>query len=159
MSGGVRRVFVDTNVLIYAVDPLDQEKHGRAAQWMSALWNPTLWNPTLGGSVGKSSTSSISPQFESRAMPHANARSVIESLAVWNPIGIGFGIVHRAWHWMDHANLSYWDALILASAETTGSDFLLTEDFQTGRKFGRVMVISPFDKAPSELGYSPASRA
>jgi predicted nucleic acid-binding protein len=154
MSGGDKRVFVDTNVLIYAVDPLDREKHERAAQWMSALWKPD---------AGRISWQVLNEFYftaiRKSRMPAANARSVIESLAVWNPIGMGFGIVHRAWHWMDHANLSYWDALILASAETTGADFLLTEDFQTGRGFGRVTVVSPFDKAPSELGYSPASRA
>jgi predicted nucleic acid-binding protein len=43
MSGGARkRVFADTNELIYAIDPLEKSKHSRAAEWISALWNPEV---------------------------------------------------------------------------------------------------------------------
>jgi predicted nucleic acid-binding protein len=32
------RVFVDTNVLVYARDRTDEEKHARALEWLAALW-------------------------------------------------------------------------------------------------------------------------
>jgi predicted nucleic acid-binding protein len=44
--------------------------------------------------------------------------------------------------------LRYWDALILTSAETLGCRWLLTEDFQEGRKYGSVEVVNPFTAAP-----------
>ena len=31
-------VFVDSNVLVYARDRTDEEKHTRALEWMAALW-------------------------------------------------------------------------------------------------------------------------
>jgi predicted nucleic acid-binding protein len=60
--------------------------------------------------------------------------------------------VQRAWEWMDRAQLSYWDALILAAAERSGAVYLLTEDFQAGRRYENVQVINPFEHLPSEFG-------
>jgi predicted nucleic acid-binding protein len=57
---------------------------------------------------------------------------------------------------VDSAGLSYWDALILASAEEAGCGYLLSEDFQTGRTFGTVTVVNPFKALPAAFGLLPA---
>ena len=43
----------------------------------------------------------------------------------------------------DH-RLSFYDALIVASAIEAGCDTLFTEDLQHGRKFGSLTVVNPF---------------
>ena len=53
---------------------------------------------------------------------------------------------------MDRAGIPYWDSLIVAAAEVAGCSYLLSEDFQEGRKFGSVTVVNPFHSSPSELG-------
>jgi predicted nucleic acid-binding protein len=50
------------------------------------------------------------------------------------------GIVERSWYWIDNAQLSYWDSLIIASAERLDCSVLLSEDFQAGRSYDRVRV-------------------
>jgi predicted nucleic acid-binding protein len=40
--------------------------------------------------------------------------------------------------------VAFWDALILAAAETCGADVLYTEDLTHGRKYGTVRVVNPF---------------
>ena len=60
-------------------------------------------------------------------------------------------MVERGWYWMDQAQLTYWDGLILASAERLGCPILLTEDFQSGRRYEGVTVINPFERSPEEL--------
>ena len=40
--------------------------------------------------------------------------------------------------------LSFYDALIVASALEAGCDTLFTEDLQHGRKFGNLTVVNPF---------------
>jgi predicted nucleic acid-binding protein len=52
---------------------------------------------------------------------------------------------------MDAAQLSYWDALILAAAQRSGARYLLSEDFQSGRRCGDVQVLNPFDHSPAEF--------
>jgi predicted nucleic acid-binding protein len=40
--------------------------------------------------------------------------------------------------------LSFYDALIIATAADAGCAVLLTEDMQHGRKFGGVTILNPF---------------
>jgi len=61
---------------------------------------------------------------------------------------MSLSVIERGWYWMDQAQLSYWDGLILASAERLGCSLLLSEDFQTGRNFEGVRVINPFEQSP-----------
>ena len=80
--------------------------------------------------------------------PAAVARTVVESYAAWQPLGWSLALVQRAWHWLDHAGLNYWDALILAAAERAGTRWILSEDFQDGRKYGSIRVVNPFRTLP-----------
>jgi predicted nucleic acid-binding protein len=43
----------------------------------------------------------------------------------------------------DH-RLSFYDALIVASATEAGCNILYSEDMQHGRKFGNVTIVNPF---------------
>ncbi len=47
--------------------------------------------------------------------------------------------------------LSWWDSVLLASALQVGADYLLTEDFQDGRRFGRLRIVDPFRIAPEDF--------
>ena len=40
--------------------------------------------------------------------------------------------------------ISLWDAMILAAAESSGARELLSEDFNHGQNYGQVSVINPF---------------
>lgn len=42
------------------------------------------------------------------------------------------------------ASLSFWDALVVETAISSGADVLYTEDLQHGQVFGPVTVINPF---------------
>ena len=81
----------------------------------------------------------------------AIVRALVESYAQWQVSPSGMGLLRRAWHWTDHAKINYWDALILAAAEINGCRWLLSEDFQHGRKYGTVQVVNPFRAEPNGL--------
>jgi predicted nucleic acid-binding protein len=49
----------------------------------------------------------------------------------------------------DRHGLSFWDALLWATADRIGVRYLLTEDFQDGRTLGGVTFVDPF-KADNE---------
>jgi predicted nucleic acid-binding protein len=82
----------------------------------------------------------------------ARAREIVEDLAHWMPVDTTIGLVQQAWHWTDTAQLSYWDALILAAAQRAGAGYLLSEDFQPNRRDQDVVVLNPFDHSASEFG-------
>ena len=51
----------------------------------------------------------------------------------------------------DRHGLSFWDALLWATADRVGVRYLLTEDFQDGRTLGGVTFVDPFKGANERL--------
>jgi predicted nucleic acid-binding protein len=141
------RYFVDSNLLLYYVDPVDARKQARAMEWLEALWmagagclswqvlHEFYWNAVR----------------KMRLEP-ARAREIVEDLAHWKPVDTTLGLVQQAWHWMDSAQLSYWDALILAAAQRAGARYLLSEDFQPNRRYDEIQALNPFDRSASDFG-------
>ncbi|HEY2016930.1 MAG TPA: PIN domain-containing protein [Bryobacteraceae bacterium] len=136
--------FVDTNVLLYSFDPADPLKHELAKRWVAELWS---------SSRGRLSWQVLNEFYANAArklkMPGAAARDAVKTFALWQPLGFDMGNMQRAWYWMDRAGVSYWDGLILGSAEELGCRWLLSEDFQAGRKYGSVQVVNPFETDPA----------
>lgn len=144
--------FVDTNVLLYAVDPLRADKAAAARLWLSLLWE---------NGAGRISWQ-VLHEFYSNALrklrqPPRQARAVVEDLATWQPVDTTVALIRRAWHWMDAARIPYWDALIVAAAELAGCSFLLSEDFQRGRRFGEITIVDPFQSEPAQFRLQPRS--
>ena len=52
--------------------------------------------------------------------------------------------VDRALGQLSAGHLSYWDALLLASADEAGCTVLLTEDMGDGERLGNVEIVNPF---------------
>jgi predicted nucleic acid-binding protein len=46
------------------------------------------------------------------------------------------------------AQLSFWDGLIVASAEQSGASILLSEDLNHGQIIAGIKIINPFHKVP-----------
>ena len=140
--------FVDSNLLLYHVDPFDREKRERATDWLNHLW--------LAG-AGRLSWQVLHEFYwnavRKMKLDSADAREIVEDLAHWRPVDTSLGLIREAWEWMDAAQLSYWDALIVAAAQRCGARYLLSEDFQHGRSFGGVDVLNPFQRSPSEFSW------
>jgi predicted nucleic acid-binding protein len=51
----------------------------------------------------------------------------------------------------DRHGLSFWDALLWATADRIGVRYLLTEDFQDGRTLGGVTFVDPFNGENARL--------
>lgn len=143
-----RRFFVDTNVLLYSVDARQARKQEQARLWLEALWE---------SGAGRLSWQ-VLHEFYANAVRKTGvapgpAQKIVEAFARWRPVEMNLGLIQRGWHWMDKAGVSYWDSLILAAAEQAGCSWMLSEDFQSGRAYGSVTVINPFDRSPSDLGF------
>ncbi|MGD0500051.1 MAG: PIN domain-containing protein [Bryobacteraceae bacterium] len=141
--------FADSNVLLYAIDRRDRVKQRGARDWLDALWKHgagrlswQVLNEFYANATGKIGA------------PRGEVRQTLESFAWWEPVGFSLGLVQRAWYWIDAARIPYWDSLILAAAERAGCAYLLTEDFQAGRKFADLAVVNPFRSKPGEFGLS-----
>jgi predicted nucleic acid-binding protein len=84
-------------------------------------------------------------------LPPDTVSGTVELLVQWQPVGFHMSTLRRAWLWSDTAGLPYWDALIVAAAETTACRYLLSEDFQAGRRFGEITAVNPFHTTPADF--------
>lgn len=146
MPAGASICFLDTNVLLYALDSAHPSRQRLAAAWLQHLWqhgsgrlswqvlHEFYWNATRKLGLGTALT-----------------RGWVREFALWQPVEASPGLVALAWEWQDRARLAYWDALILAAALRSGAAYLLSEDFQGGRRYGACTVVNPFATSPSEL--------
>ena len=103
-------VYVQADLDMKRKAPVDSGKQARAMECLAALWvagagclswqvlHEFYWNAVR----------------KMRLEP-ARAREIVEDLAHWTPVDTTLGLVQQAWHWTDAAQLSYWDALILAA--------------------------------------------
>lgn len=80
-------------------------------------------------------------------MPRRELRDVVAALLDFPLIVVGAAQIASAIHAEERYNISFWDALILAAAESGGADVLYTEDLNDGQRYGTVMVRNPF-RAP-----------
>jgi predicted nucleic acid-binding protein len=142
------RVFVDTNVLVYARDRTDEEKNRVALAWLSALWDARAGR--LSWQVLQEYYVTVTRRLDSPRDP-ALAREDVASLVTWRPGSIGLSTMDAAWSLEDRFQLSWWDALIVAAAGAAECTHLLSEDLQDGQVFDGVTVVSPFTHAPANI--------
>src|ERR1019366_797636 len=127
--------------------PSNPPSEVRATEWLEALW--------MAG-AGRLSWQVLHEFYwnavRKMRLEPAQAREIVEDISQWRPVDTSLGLVQRAWYWVDEAQLSYWDALIMAGAQRSGARYLLSEDFQSTRRYEHVQVLNPFDQSPSEFG-------
>jgi predicted nucleic acid-binding protein len=141
-------VFVDSNVLVYARDRTDEEKHIRALEWMAALWESE--SGRLSYQVLHEYYVTVTAKLDP---PRAtsDARADVVSLAAWQPLSVDLAVIDEAWDVQDRFGFSWWDALIVAAARLGGCAYLLTEDLQDGQVLDGLTVISPFTHDPRDV--------
>ena len=138
-------VFVDTNVFVYARDPGHPEKQERALEWLAHLW---------ASGDGRVSTQVLNEYYATvtrrltPGLPQARARADVEALFAWDPQPVDRALVQRAFEIGEAAQISHWDALIVAAARAAGCTHLLSEDLNDGQRIDAVTVISPFTHTP-----------
>lgn len=142
------KIFVDTNVIIYSRDATEPNKQLQAIAWMKYLWEHRS---------GRLSFQVLQEFYVTAVfkldpgMDPESARKDVRSLVTWQPLPVESHVVEGAWVIQDRYNLSWWDALIVSSAQMIGCPYLLTEDLQENQKLGDVQVINPFHRSPESL--------
>ncbi len=133
------RVTIDTNVLVYAVDRSAGEKHTHAVRLVDAAvdWNCVLALQAL--------NEFFAATTRKRMMPVADAVAQVEDWLRLFPIQTaGPATLRRAMAAVREHGLSFWDAMLWATAREAGCGILLSEDFQHGRVLGGVRFHNPF---------------
>jgi predicted nucleic acid-binding protein len=139
-------VFVDTNVLLYALDDADPGKQRVARNWRAELWRSRR---------GRISFQVLAEFYVNalrlRADAREEARAEVRDLLAWSPVVTDAALLERGWKIQDRYQLSYWEALIVAAANAASCRYLLTEDLKVGQMLDGTEVVNPFLRVPESL--------
>lgn len=144
MASAKPSCFVDTNVLVYAIDPRFPEKRQRAAELLRR--------------VIRTRTLVLSPQNlnefywvaaeKRRLIGRTEARAFLQPLTQFCTALANAEVTFLAWHLQDETKLAFWDCMLLASATFAECRFFFSEDLQHGREIDGVTIVSPFISDP-----------
>lgn len=132
-------VFLDTNILVYAVasDDNEQIKRQRALEIIETK------EFAISTQVLQEFYVTVTRKFAEPLTPE-QALAWIEELEVFPCVTIEPSLVKIAIEVSVRYQISYWDGAIVAAAESISVPWLYSEDLNHGQRYGRVEVLNPF---------------
>lgn len=134
-----KRCFIDTNALVYA-DSSDEPRKQRIAIDMIKH----LRFERLGVLSTQVLNEYIQVGLRKLGLPHPHIREQVHCYRQFDLAAVTPETIDMALDLHQQHALSYWDALIVASAHISGCAVLLTEDMGTGEVLAGVKLLNPF---------------
>lgn len=141
MSGN--RKFVDTNVLVYAHDVTAGDRHDRARALLEELWDSRegCLSVQVLQEFFVTTTRKIPKPLEA-----SRAGQIISDLALWHVHAPAARDVLAAIDIHQQTGASFWDAMIVRSAQELSCRTLYSEDLNPGQTYAGVQVSNPFQR-------------
>jgi len=134
------RVFLDTNVLVYAYDASEPVQRARARTLLADLEDAVVSTQVLAEFyVALTRVGGVKPP-----VAPADAEAAVTSLSELTVVVVDVSMVLAGVRRARQSRLSLWDALIVEASLAANCDRLLTEDLQHGQRFGDLAVENPF---------------
>lgn len=143
------KVFVDTNVLVYAYDRSDPEKNRIAGGVVQGLWETGL---------GVVSTQVLQEFYVTvtskvpKPLPAEDARTLVEDLLKWEVFVNDGGCILSAIGLQKRLKYAFRDCLIINAAIESGAGTLASEDLADGQEIKGVQIVNPFGTRRAQAG-------
>ena len=135
------KVFLDTNILVYAYDESESEKQTTA----QALLTRGIEREEAVLSTQVLSEFFVVVTRRIKAPLSANqAEQVIDLLSILPVVEVDLKLVKRAVSVHGELQISYWDSLIISAAERAGCTKIQSEDLNAGQVYLGARVENPF---------------
>jgi predicted nucleic acid-binding protein len=141
------KVFVDTNILLYAHDPSTRAKHVRARSLLEKLWE------SGGGVLSTQVLQELCVNLRRKAahpLSIERTRELLQDYLSWEIVINTAESVVEALTIEQRYNISFWDALIIQAAQSAGASIIYSEDLADGQKYGPLRVVNPLNHSASD---------
>lgn len=133
------RTFVDTTILVHAVDRSAGTKHDVAKHLLERLWS------TQQGCVSIQVLQEFYASVERlRHDMTGDAQRLVSDYATWTVHAPDALDVMAAIDTHQRQDIPFWDAMILQSAHRLDCTTVLTERLSHGRRIGDAIIVNPF---------------
>ena len=141
MTSMADRTFIDTNVLVYAFDRGDPIKRAQALELLgTGIEEQTaVVSAQVLGEFFNTVTRRISDPLSAE-----QAQEAVDVISTLPVVALDLALVRRAIGTQMRYQISYWDALIVAAAESADCTRILTEDLNPGQAYHGIVVVNPF---------------
>lgn len=132
------RSFLDTNVLVYAVDNAEPAKQKVARQLMSMTSDIVISAQVLNEfyvTITRKLKPAITPDI---------AASMVHNLTRLPCISVDSQLIRFALRAGQRWKLSHWDSLVVEAARQAGCTRVLTEDLANGANYDGLIIENPF---------------
>ena len=133
------KVFLDTNVLVYAQDQDAPKKRKRSRDLIAAV---------VASGTGVISTQVLQEFYvtATRKMGVAPlaAKTVVQSFRIFEVLQISPELIEQAIDRSVLSQLSFWDALIVSASASSGCTTIYSEDLNAGQLIDGVRIVNPF---------------
>ena len=133
------RVFIDTNIIVYANDARDNDKQHSALDIIAQH---------MKGGTGVISTQ-VLQEYAHVALTKLNQRQdvVLRQLVLLEGLDIVYqspALIRRSIEIRAAYRISFWDACIISAAEHARCDVILSEDLNAGQSYSGINMENPF---------------
>jgi predicted nucleic acid-binding protein len=137
----VSKIFIDTNLLVYALNNKDIEKKDTARKILEKIVESH--QPVISTQVIK--------EFYVVATSKLNVDSIIVKNIIHNfrnmeVVCNDLDLIEQAIDISVISQLSFWDSLIIAAAEKANCEYIFSEDLNAGQIYRGVTSVNPFEK-------------
>lgn len=134
------RVFLDTNIIVYAYDCAEIQRHPIAVRVIDDLLNESdevVISPQVAGEFVNT--------MKRKGTPPATLALQIRGLSAFEMSAPTLATISAAWALCTAHSIAWYDAIIVQTALDANCAQLFSEDLQNGRVFsGRLTVVNPF---------------
>jgi predicted nucleic acid-binding protein len=135
------RIFVDTNILVYAHDLSAGDRHTKASAIIESLWEEETG--VISTQVLQEFYVTLTRKITNPFQP-AETREIIRNYLAW-PVQINDPeTTIRASEIEEKNTLSFWDAMIVAAALRLQAQKIITEDLNHGQIIEGISIENPF---------------
>jgi predicted nucleic acid-binding protein len=139
----VPKIFLDTNILVYAYDSYEKKKQQRARVILSRVVTDGV--PVLSTQVLQEFFSAVTTKL---GMDKITAKNVLHGYHHMEIVPIDPGLIEQAIDISILSQISYWDSLIIAAAEQANCPVIYSEDLNSGQTLRGVRIENPFLGSP-----------
>jgi len=136
----VAKSFLDTNILVYQLDSRDQDKQRKCRRLMKVL--AESHEAVISTQVLQEFYVACTAKLKVRPLLVKSIMHGFENLEL---VTVGPELINEAIDTSIQYRLSFWDSLVVVSAESAKCQYLLTEDLNEGQVIRNVRIRNPLN--------------